>query len=252
MRDLANEKTLQIIPNAGQSAIISPDGKLVAAVEEFPDLDEQGQLLPVRTVIQVFDVDTGKQVSTLTAKTVLSIWNPMNVETVGMFFSADSQTLQAANNFGDVRIWDVPSGRLLNGSFDEITRAHLSVGQCEAAGRNADGFALSCYISYLDPPCIEETPNCFPEPRIRFDMVLWGAERLQRFYNISIKNPPAVDLRLFYDPAQRKAGLLDASIQTIYWPSLNGSFEVQKLNQAQAPAWTKMENPVKPVRRCYL
>ena len=239
--DLANKKTIQTIPNAGQSAIISPDGKLVAAVEEFPDLDDQGQPLTVRTVIQVFDVNTGKKVSTLTAVTVFSIWNPLNIQTVGMFFSADSKTLQAANNFGDVRIWDVPSGRLLNGSFNENTRARLSLGHCEAAGRSADGFALSCYISYLDPPCIEETPNCFPDSRIRFDIGLWGGERLQRFYNISIKNLPGVDLLLFYDPAQRKAGLLDASIQTIYWPALNGSYEVQTLNPAQGPAWAKME-----------
>jgi WD40 repeat protein len=239
--DLANQKSLQTIPNAGQSAIISPDGKLVAAVEEFPDLDEQGQPLPVRTVIQVYEVDTGKPVSTLTAKTVFSIWNPLNVETVGMFFSAEGKTLQAANNFGDVRIWDVSSGRLLNSSTNENTRARLSLGHCEAAGRSADGFALSCYISYLDPPCIEETPNCFPESRIRFDIGMWGADRLQRFYNISVKNPPGVDLHLFYDPAQRKAGLLDASIQTIYWPALNGSFEVQTLKQAQDPALSEME-----------
>ena len=238
--DLANEKTLQTIPNAGQNAIISPDGKLVAAVEEFPDLDEQGQPLPVRTVIQVFDVNTGKKVSSLTAVTVLSIWNPLNIQTVGMFFSADNQTLQAANNFGDVRLWDVASGRLLNGSTNENTRARLSLGHCEAAGRSADGFALSCYISYLDPACIEETPNCFPDSRIRFDIGLWGTERLQRFYNISIKNPPAVDLLLFYDPIRRKAGLLDASVQTIYWPALNGSFEVQPLKQAPGLAVIEM------------
>lgn len=243
--NLADGAILQVIPGAGHFSAISADGRLVAAASDDLDMDEYGNATAARVNVRVFRVDSGKLHSTMTARISLSPWNTNPVETVTLVFSPDGSTLQAANNFGDVRAWQVSTGRLLNTSVNDHTRGRLTSGICQAAGETGTSFALACVVSYLDPPCTEDDPNCNPVGKLRYDTGLWSTSQLQRTNNLVYYEPPAIDLLLLYDPRQRKAGLLDAYTQSLYWPLGGGKAAPQSLNPTQAGRWQQMREDCK-------
>ena len=113
-------------------------------------------------------------------------WPEVMPETIGIFFSADGTKLQAVNNLGDVRIWDTRTSALLNTSINYYTRQRLSNGLCYTDSAYGDDFVVGCFINYMDPPCIEETPGCYPVPRLRYEIGIWDIDQIQRKYNLII------------------------------------------------------------------
>ncbi len=239
--DFAARKVIRAFSQMGYQAVLSPDGKLIAALEDGEDMDNSGQMVS-RITIQVFQVDTGNLLSTLTGILPLSIWNTNTLSTEGIYFSPDGKTLQAANNFGDVRIWDVNSGRLLNTSLNDHTRGRLSSGVCEGAGLSGATFALACQISYLDPPCIESDPNCNPVSKSRFDVGIWETNQLRRTSNLIFKDPPGGNYRLIYDPFKRSSALFDPDELLLYRPTAGGTATVQALKPTMAAQWQEMKS----------
>lgn len=223
--DLKEGKTIRTIPQAGTISAISPDGKTLAAVEDVLEYDASGNPGPVKTILRLFDLDSGELNKKSEASSPFSIWNEAPPETIGIFYSADSKSLQTVNIFGDVRIWNAVNGQMLSSSINPYTKERLSLGTCQVDGSSASMFAVACYISYLDPPCTEDTPGCNPVPKGRYEIGLWDTTRINRFRNLVLKEPAHLVLNLVLDAANTEVGLLTAG-QFDFWSAAN----------AQAPA----------------
>ncbi len=238
--DSATRALLRVLPQAGTRATLSPDGKRIAGVEDNPALDADGNWIASKTEIRIFDVDTGKPVSRFTASTAPTWENPVPLETIGVYFSADGRVLQFVNNLGDVRSLDVASGRQLGLWTNNATRTRLSNGVCEADGMDGKTFAVVCMINYMDPPCVEETPGCNPVPRGRLDIGVWETSRLSRSISMVYLDPQIAFYRFLHDAAQRKVLMLDGAGGQIQRPTYSGTPAVQTLDSSWKELFQKL------------
>ena len=198
-----------IFRGGGYAIGLNVDGTLLAMAEDYPELDENGYLLPATTAIKIFDVATGELRQTMTGKTTPSAWNPEPPETLAMFFSADSQRLHSVTQFGDVRLWDVKYGKHINTSFNNFTRERLSNGVCQADGRSGGLFAVACYITFIDPPCTEDDPNCPGTFSARYDVGLWETDQLRRVQVQTFKDFAGKSPGFSFVPISNRYVLLD-------------------------------------------
>lgn len=238
--DSATRALLRVLPQAGTRAALSPDGKRIAGVEDTPALDADGNWIASKTEIRIFDVDTGKPVSRFTASIAPTWENPVPLETIGVYFSADGRVLQFVNNLGDVRSLDVVAGRQLGLWTNSATRTRLSNGICEADGQDGKTFAVVCMINYMDPPCVEETPGCNPVPRGRLDIGIWETSRLSRSISMVYLDPQIAFYRFLHDTAQRKVLLLDGAGGQIQRPAYSGTPAVQTLDASWKELFQKL------------
>jgi len=239
--DVPGKKMIQVLSEAGQFVFLSPDGKLLAALDDNAVMDSDFNTTASKVEIRIFQVETGKMLSEFSDTTAMVWQNPIFPETVGGYFSTDGRIFQAANNLGDVRAWDVYSGKLLGTSINEQTRMRLSTGICAASENSGQSFALVCEISYMDPPCNEDVIGCNPVARWRYDIGLWETNQLKRSTNIVYRDPFGSGLYLFYDPGQRLVSMLDSLESKIYLPAPNGTAAVQTLH----PAWSALVKKLK-------
>jgi WD40 repeat protein len=230
--DVHQKKLLRSFHGAGSIIAISQDGKRLAAAEDDLTPDNSFQI-----VIQVFNIDTGKLVSKLKGLTPKSVWNDANFGTEVLAFSPDGRSIQVANTYGDVRMWDINSGRLVNTSLNGHTRSRLSVGTCQGYGGSGRTFALACMIGYLDPPCSENEPGCNPTPRVRWDVGLWETNQIKRSNNFIWRDSSGSDHRLLYDASKRSASLLDWNDRTLYRISPSGKPTTQTISALHAAQW---------------
>ena len=234
--DLDSGKMLQIIRDAGEEVYFAPDGKTIAVSQEAYEIFDINQ--PVTTIIKLFDVDSGRLLKTLTSKTLIPVWpSAFLPETIGVFFSGDGTKLQAVNLLGDVRIWDVPSGNLLNTSVNTYTRERLSNGLCYTDATRGNQFVLGCHIAYLDPPCIEQTPGCDPVGKTRYEFGIWDTARINRIKNHLIPDAPGSFLNLVYDPQSSKVGLLYMG-EIAFWNLQNAKAAEKIIANEDVSAWT--------------
>ncbi len=215
--DVETGKSLGIFRDGGYAIALNTNGKILAMAEDYPEMDEAGNLLPASTVIKIFDVDNGLLLQTMTAKTALSIWNLNPPETLAMYFSADGLRLQSVTNFGDVRLWDVKNGKHLNTSFNNFTRERLSSGVCQADGRSGTVFAVACHITYIDPPCTEDDPNCPGTFSSRYDVAIWETGQLRRIQLQTLKDFPGESPGFSYIPSDNTFTLLDFNGNVHIW-----------------------------------
>ncbi len=212
--DLAAGDTALLLPEAGYSVYFSPDGKMLAAAS-----DETGSSdwnAPTKTTLNLFDAQTGKLLKTLTASAPFDSWSNTMPETIGVFFSANGQRVQAASNLGDVHIWDVVSGKRLNSSISSTTRDRLSSGRCSVESSYGSTFLLACFISYLDPPCTEDNPNCNPVGKLRYEIGTWDTSQIKRLSNQIIYDAPDTFDNLVYNAARKEMGWLQSG-QIHFW-----------------------------------
>ena len=206
--DLETGDTAALIENTGTIAAVSPDGKTLAAVEDEPTFDASGAPGPMKTTLKLFKIDSGQQTGTAAASSALSVWNDTLPDTIGLYFSADSKTLQTVSRLGDVRLWNAVNGQALNASVNSYTRGRLSGGSCWTDGSNGSLFSVGCHISYLDPPCVENTPGCQPVVRGRDEHGLWDANRLGRLRNLVLQDQNGELFGAVLDAANKEIGLL--------------------------------------------
>jgi WD40 repeat protein len=207
--------TLQIIPETGNISAISNDGKILAAVEDVQQLTADGYLGPMQTILRLFEVGSGKLIRESSTTFKVTEWNIEYPETIGIYFSADNETLQTVNLLGDVRLWNAKNGSLLKTSINPYTRERLSSGYCQTDGTNGKSFSVMCYIVYIDPPCTESTPGCNPNFTSRYEVGLWDANRLIRSRNLVIKDVEVLFSNMAYSPETNSVNLFsENAIQT--------------------------------------
>ncbi|WP_082390279.1 peptidoglycan-binding protein [Ornatilinea apprima] len=181
----------KMISNTGHLSAISPDGKILAAVEDIQQYSADGYPGPIQVFLRLFDVQSGKMIRDSVSSYTISDWVSFFPDTIGLYFSPDGKTVQTVNALGDVRSWNINSGQLINTSVNPYTRERLSSGFCQADHTTGNSFAVMCEIAYMDPPCIENTPGCEPTAKGRYEVGLWDANRLQRKRNLVIKDETA-------------------------------------------------------------
>ncbi|NPV77283.1 MAG: WD40 repeat domain-containing protein, partial [Anaerolineae bacterium] len=234
--DLKEGKTIRTIPQAGAISAISPDGKMLAAVEDVLEYDASGNPGPVKTILRLFDLSSGELYKKTEASSPFSIWNEAPPETIGIFYSADSRNLQTVNIFGDVRLWNAVNGQMLSAAVNPYTKERLSLGTCQVDGSSTSMFAVACYISYLDPPCTEDTPGCNPVPKGRYEIGLWDASRINRFRNFVFKDPAQLVLNLVLDAANTEVGLLTTN-QFDFWSAANTQAPARSFGMEETAPW---------------
>ena len=186
--NLAEKNDQKIISNTGFLSAISPDGKILAAVEDIQQYTADGYLGPMEVHLRLFDISSGSMISESVSSFAVSEWTNFSPDTIDIIFSQDGKTVQTVNVLGDVRIWNVTNGKLINTSINPYTRERLSSGYCQSNNAAGNAYAVMCFISYMDPPCIENTPGCEPIAKGRTEIGLWDANRLQRKRNLVIKD----------------------------------------------------------------
>ncbi len=212
--DLAAGDTVLLLPEAGYSVYFSPNGKLLAAVTDETASSDWNA--PTKTTLRLFDAQTGKLLKTLTAIAPFDSWSNTMPETIGVFFSANGQRVQTASNLGDVHIWDIVSGQRLNSSISSITRDRLSSGRCSVESTYGSTFLLACFISYLDPPCTEDNPNCNPVGKLRYEIGTWDTSQIKRLSNQILYDAPGTFNNLVYNAARKEMGWLQNG-QIHFW-----------------------------------
>ncbi len=215
--DVKTGQSLGIFPDGGYAIALNTNGKILAMAQDYPEFDENGYLLPATTAIKIFDVDSGEYRLSMTAKTSVSIWNTNMPETLAMYFSADGLRLHSVTNFGDVRLWDVKNGKHLNTSFNNFTRERLSSGECLTDGRSGSVFAVSCHITYIDPPCTEDDPDCPGTFSTRTDVGLWATDQLRRLQVQTFKDFPGFSPVFGFVPGSNRFALLDMNGNIHIW-----------------------------------
>lgn len=181
----------KIISNTGHLSAISPDGKILTAVEDIQQYSADGYPGPIQVFLRLFDVQSGKMIRDSVSSYTISDWVSFFPDTIGLYFSPDGKTVQTVNALGDVRSWNTSSGQLISTSVNPYTRERLSSGFCQAGHTTGNSFVVMCEIAYMDPPCIENTPGCEPTAKGRYEVGLWDANRLQRKRNLVIKDKTA-------------------------------------------------------------
>lgn len=234
--DLKDGKTMRIIPQAGSISVISPDGKTLAAVEDVLEYDAAGNPGRLKTILRVFNLESGELHKKSEALLPFSTWHEASPETIGVFYSADGKSLQTVSVFGDVRIWNAINGQMLSASINPYTKERLSLGNCQTDGISGSMFTVACYISYMDPPCIENTPGCNPVPKDRYEIGFWDANRINRFRNLVIKDPAQQILNLTLDGVNTEVGLLTAS-QLDIWNAANPLSPVRSFKIERIAPW---------------
>lgn len=212
--DLENAEVIRVFEDAGDIASFSPDSKQIAVVTEDYDPNDATNL--VETVIKLFDIESGSLISSMTAKTAYIEWTNTLPETSALIFNSDGSRLQAVNVAGDVRMWDTKTGKQLNSSLNNFTRQRLTNGYCLTDPDYGSDFIVGCLISYLDPPCTEDMPNCFPTPRTRYEMGFWNTNRFDRFSNKVILNPTISLEYLTYDQEAGKFAIIDGNVLQLW------------------------------------
>jgi WD40 repeat protein len=205
--DLGLGEVIRVLEDAGDIAAFSPDSKQIAVVTEEFDPNDAANL--VETVIKLFDIESGSLISTMTAKTAFIEWTNTLPETSALIFNQDGSRLQAVNVAGDVRMWDTKTGKQLNSSLNNFTRQRLTNGYCLTDPDYGSDYMVGCMISYLDPPCTEDMPNCFPTPKTRFEMGFWNSNRFDRFSNKVILDPTIYLEYLAYASKAGKFAIID-------------------------------------------
>ena len=84
--NVPGRRMVQVIPEAGQSVFISPDGKLVAAVDDNAVFDSNSNSDSSKVEIHVFQVDTGKMLSEFSGITAIVWQNPVSPGNRRRFF----------------------------------------------------------------------------------------------------------------------------------------------------------------------
>lgn len=237
--DLSDGKLLQSFHAGGNLLALSPNGRVLALAQDVPDENNFDKYPPpFFSTILLFNLDSGKIIQTLNYTTEIPFDNPLYLETVGLFFSADGSLLQSATNLGDVRIWNISSGRLLASSLNPYTRTRFSNGFCEAARASGSTFALTCYIAYLDPPCIENTPNCEPQPKSRYEIGIWSTNQIQRQRNQIITETAGPLVSTAYDPSDKRVALFGYG-RLDFWNTMNTSTPVIRIENDPVTTWTE-------------
>lgn len=234
--DVQSGATLLTLEAAGEQVALSPDGRTLAALVDVQEIDAQGYLLPVKTAIQIYEVSSGKLKRTLEAFTAISEWNNPDIRTTGLYFSGDGKLLHTANMFGDVRAWDVTSGKMLGAVINSGTRERLSSGVCFSDGVSGQTFAVACTMLYMDPPCTEDDPNCSPVFKTRIDVAVWETSAHKRSRTITIPEPINELLGIVYAAGGKRVTLLyPGELQT--YSTRDGSKPESVLKSDTLSAW---------------
>lgn len=186
--DLTDQTSQKIISNTGHLSAISPDGKTLVAVEDVQDYSADGSPGAMQIFLRIFDIASEKMISESVSSFSVSEWFNYSPYTTEIVFSEDGKTVQTINTLGDIRIWNVSNGQLINTSVNPYTRERLSSGYCFSNDAAGNSFAVMCVIGYMDPPCTENTPGCDPTSKLRYEIGLWDSNRLQRKRNLVIKD----------------------------------------------------------------
>ncbi len=235
--DVETGSTAALIENTGTLTALSPDGKTLAAVEDEQTFDAGGAPGPVKTTLKLFKVDTKQWIGSAAASSAISIWDDTLPDTLGLYFSADSKTLQTVSRLGDVRLWNAVNGRALNVSVNAYTRSRLSGGNCWVSGASGGFFTVGCHITYLDPPCIENTPGCDPVVRGRDEYGLWDANRLGRLYNLVLQDSAGELYASVLDAKNKELGLLrDDRLE--FWNFGKSQAPQRAFSGAEIAAWS--------------
>lgn len=232
-----NDGASKMISNTGHLSSISPDGKILAAVEDIQQYSADGYPGPIQVFLRLFDAQSGKMISDSVSSYTISDWVSFFPETIGLYFSPDGKTVQTVNALGDVRSWNSSSGKLISTSVNPYTRERLSSGFCQADQTAGNSFAVMCEIAYMDPPCIENTPGCEPTAKGRYEVGLWDANRLQRKRNLVIKDAIAyLDVVLV---PENDAIILFTQDSLEYWNAAGGKMDKSVPTNQTISNWFK-------------
>ncbi|NMC55476.1 MAG: hypothetical protein GYA48_17775 [Chloroflexi bacterium] len=231
------DKSSKVIDNTGHLSAISPDGKILAAVEDTQQYSADGYPGPIQVFLRIFDIQSGKMIRDSVSSYTISDWVTYFPETIGLFFSPDGKTVQTVNALGDVRSWNTSSGQLISTSVNPYTRERLSSGFCQADHNTGNSFAVMCEIAYMDPPCSENTPGCEPTAKGRYEVGLWDANRLQRKRNLVIKEEIAyLDVAL----APENDEIILFTLESLeYWNAAAGKMDKNVPTNQKISDWFK-------------
>ena len=235
--EVESGRVMQTFTGARGLSAISPDGKVIASLEEDPQYPESGESYQ-EVILRRFNMQTGEKIGETRGKAALAWWIGFMPEMTGMVFSPDGRTIQSVNTLGDIFLWNTADGRLLNTSFNNATRQRLSFGDCYSDDAGKTGFGVLCRVTYHDPPCTEDNVNCVFEVKGRYELGLWDTGQLRRLSNLVIRDPMETYTHVLIDrPANQAILVSDGQMEV--WKFNQPAKSVNEISGDSLPDWMK-------------